>query len=62
MALIGGGNLGLRNDQHLVFDNRPLRDLYFTLLNDVYGLGVADFGQNRTGAPLATVGQLLKQT
>jgi hypothetical protein len=62
MALIGGGNLGLRNDQHLVFDNRPLRDLYFTLLNDVYGLGVADFGQNRTGAPLATVDQLLKQT
>jgi hypothetical protein len=62
MALIGGGNLGLRNDQHLVFDNRPLRDLYFTLLNDVYGLGVADFGQNRTGAPLATIGQLLKQT
>ena len=61
-ALIGGGNLGLRNDQHLVLDNAPLRDLYFTLLNDVYGLDIADFGQNRTGAPIATIGQLLKPT
>jgi hypothetical protein len=62
MALIGGGNLGLRNDQHLVLDARPLRDLYFTLLNDVYGLGVTDFGQNRTGAPPATIAQVLKST
>jgi hypothetical protein len=61
MALIGGGNLGLRNDQHLVLDKSPLRDLYFTLLNDVYGLGIAGFGQNRTGAPPATIAQLLEQ-
>jgi hypothetical protein len=59
LALIGGANLGLKNDQHLVLDKRPLRDLYFTLLNEVYGLGVTDFGQNLTGAPPTTIAELL---
>jgi hypothetical protein len=52
VALLGGGNLGLEGDQHLVLDRQPLRDLYFTLMNDVYGLGVRDFGHDLTGAPL----------
>jgi hypothetical protein len=60
LALIGGGNLGLQNDQHLVLERRPLRDLYATLLNDVYGANVVDFGRDRTGAPLTRVQQLLK--
>jgi hypothetical protein len=60
LALVGGGNLGLKNDQHLVFDHRPLRDLYFTLLNEVFGLGVEAFGQNKTGAPSEKLAQLLK--
>ena len=60
VAVLGGGNLGLETDQHLVLDRRPLRDLYFTLMNDVYGLGVRDFGQNLTGAPLASITELLK--
>ena len=60
MALLGGGNLGLQTDQHLVLDKAPLRDLYFTLLNEVYGLGIADFGQNLTGAPPAKIAQVLK--
>jgi hypothetical protein len=59
LALIGGRNLGLKNDQHVVLDQRPLRDLYVTLLNDVYGLGVSDFGRNLTGAPPATLGQIM---
>jgi hypothetical protein len=59
VALIGGKNLGLKNDQHIVLEGRPLRDLYFTLLNDVYGLGVSDFGQNLTGAPAATLHEIL---
>jgi hypothetical protein len=59
IALIGGKNLGLKNDQHVVLDNRPLRDLYVTLLNEVYGLGVSDFGRNLTGAPIATVSEIL---
>jgi hypothetical protein len=58
LALIGGSNLGLKNDQHVVLDKRPLRDLYFTLLNEVYGLGVTDFGQNLTGAPPTTIAEL----
>jgi hypothetical protein len=59
-VLIGGGNLGLKNDQYVALNNRPLRDMYFTLMNDVYALGVSDFGQNLTGAPLARVSELLK--
>lgn len=60
LALVGGGQLGLKSDQHLVFDNRPLRDLYFTLANDVYGLDLTDFGQNLTGSPLTRIPELLK--
>jgi hypothetical protein len=58
-ALVGGKALGLKNDHHLVLDKRPLRDLYFTLLNEVYGLGVSDFGQNLTGAPPSIIAELL---
>jgi hypothetical protein len=60
LALIGGGNLGLSNDQHVVLAQRPLRDLYFTLLNDVFGVGVETFGRNLTGAPATSIGELLK--
>jgi hypothetical protein len=38
---------------------RPLRDFYFTLLNGVYDLGAADFGVNKTGAPISMIEQLL---
>lgn len=58
-ALIGGGNLGLRQDQHVVFSPRPLRDLHFTLMNDVFGLDEADFGQDLTGRALARVSEIL---
>jgi len=60
VAGIGGGNLGLATDQHIVLDRRPLRDLYVTFMNDVFGLGVREFGQNLTGAPLASITNLLK--
>jgi len=59
-VLIGGGNLGLKGNQYVALNNRPLRDMYFTLMNAVYGLGVPDFGQNLTGAPLARISELLK--
>ncbi len=59
LALIGGGNLGLRGDQHLVLNNRPLRDLYVTLMNQVYGAEVETFGQNLFGAPPAPIEELL---
>jgi hypothetical protein len=60
LVLIGGGNLGLQNDQHVVLDKRPLRDLYFTLMNEVYGLGIGDFGRNLTGAPPSIITEILK--
>jgi Protein of unknown function (DUF1552) len=60
LALVGGGNLGLQTDQHLVLEERPLRDLYVTLLRDVYGADVADFGQHVGGVPPATITELLK--
>jgi hypothetical protein len=59
VALIGGGKLGLKGDQHVQLGPRPLRDLYFTLMNDVYGLSVSDFGRNVNGAPLARITELL---
>jgi hypothetical protein len=59
VALIGGGGLGLKTDQHLVLDNRPLRDLYFTLMNQVFALNVADFGQNLTQAPASALDSLV---
>ena len=59
-TLLGGSNLGLHNDQHVVFNERPLRDLYFTLLNEVFAVGVDDFGQNLTGAPPSVISELLK--
>jgi hypothetical protein len=42
-----------------VLDNRPLRDLYFTLMNQVFALNVADFGQNLTQAPASALDSLV---
>ena len=36
-----------------------MRDLYYTLLNGVFDLGVADFGVNRTGTAIAMIDELL---
>jgi hypothetical protein len=60
LALVGGGNLGLQTDQHVVLEERPLRDLYLTLLREVYGADVEDFGQNVGGVPPTTIVELLK--
>jgi hypothetical protein len=59
VALVGGGKIGLKNDQHVQLGARPLRDLYFTLMNDVYGLGVSEFGRHVEGAPLSRISELL---
>ncbi len=59
-ALLGGGHLGLRQDQHVVFSSRPLRDLHFTIMNDVFGLELADFGQDLTGRPIARMEEILE--
>lgn len=59
VTLIGGRNLGLRNDQHVLLDRRPLRDLYTTLLNGVFGIGVDAFGHNAMSVPTATIEEIL---
>ena len=59
VALIGGGGGRLKTNQHLAFNNRPLRDLHFTLTNGVYDAGVSDFGANLTGAPIQAIQELL---
>jgi Protein of unknown function (DUF1552) len=57
--LVGSGGGSLKTDQHRDLGKRPLRDLYFTLMNGVYGMGVENFGQNLTGAPIALINELL---
>ncbi|HEX2873725.1 MAG TPA: DUF1552 domain-containing protein [Polyangiaceae bacterium] len=60
-ALIGGGGGKLHTDQHVVYPgSKPLRDLHFTLMNDVFGLGVADFGSSPGGKPVGKTPEILK--
>jgi hypothetical protein len=60
-ALIGGGGGKLHMDQHVTYGGpKPLRDLHFTLLNDVFGLGVADFGSSPGGNPVGRLPEILK--
>jgi hypothetical protein len=57
--LIGGAGGKLKTDQHVELGNRPLRDLHYTLMNAVFGMGVTEFGQNLTGAPLAPIQEII---
>jgi hypothetical protein len=57
--LVGSGGGSLKTDQHCNLGKRPLRDMYFTLMNDVYEMGVEDFGQDLTRAPIAPITELL---
>jgi hypothetical protein len=41
-------------------NNRPLRHLHYTLMNEVFGMGVADFGVSAAKIPLATLTEILK--
>jgi hypothetical protein len=60
VALIGGGALGLKQDQHVDFGKRPLRDLHFTMMNKVFGMAdVKDFGQDLTGTPIKVVSEIV---
>lgn len=56
IALIGGGAIGLRQDQHVDLVKRPLRDLHYTMMQKVFEMSdVTAFGRNLTGAPLKIV-------
>jgi len=58
-ALIGSGGGLLSTDQHIVLANRPLRDLHYTIANHVFGMGMTDFGQNMTGAPIQMINEIM---
>ncbi|HEX3776559.1 MAG TPA: DUF1552 domain-containing protein [Polyangiaceae bacterium] len=64
IALIGGGGGSLATNQHIKFPDtpgdRPVRDLYYTLLNKTYGLNVASFGTHAMGVPNAYIDGLTK--
>lgn len=59
-ALIGGGNIGIRQNQHIVYENRPLRDLHFTVMNHVLGMQETDFGEDRTGGQIALMDEIME--
>jgi hypothetical protein len=64
VMLIGGGGGTLRTDQHIKYadtpGDRPMRDLYYTLLNKTYGLNVSSFGTHIAGIPNSYMTELLK--
>jgi hypothetical protein len=63
MALLGGTKAGIRANQHLDYgssaDGKPLRDLYFTILNGYFGLNEASFGVSLSGQKNALIAELL---
>jgi hypothetical protein len=58
-ALIGGGGGKLKTDQHVVYDKRPIRNLHFTLMNEVFGMAETDFGVSAAGTPVATLPEII---
>jgi hypothetical protein len=60
VALIGGGGGVFKTDQHVLFAQElPLRDLYFTIMNSYFELGVASFGVSTKGAQNQLVTEIL---
>jgi hypothetical protein len=58
-ALIGGGKIGLKQDQHIALGKRPLRDLHFTLMNEVYDMGLSDFGKIAQGVAPKLISEIV---
>lgn len=59
VALIGGLGGIFKTNQHVDFGERPHRDLYYTILNEGFGVGVNDFGVCNLGTPIGTVNEVL---
>jgi hypothetical protein len=63
IVLLGGDGVFL-NDAHVAYDalgsDRQLRDLWFTIMNQYYGLGVSSFGEDRRGEPNALLEEILR--
>jgi hypothetical protein len=63
MVTIGGAGGAFKTDQHVVFgetpNDRPLRDLYFTIMNAYFGMNVESFGESVVGAKNSLIGEIL---
>jgi len=63
VALIGGASGTFKTDQHIQFgdypNDRPMRDLYLTILNHYFGLGVESFGVSLKGAPNQMIHEIM---
>jgi len=63
VVTLGGGGAGIRTDQLVDFSSiaagRPLRDLYFTILNGYFGLNVTSFGTSLTSPQNRLIEEIL---
>jgi hypothetical protein len=63
LVTLGGGRAGIQTDQLVDFSaisaGRPLRDLYFTILNGYFGLNVASFGTSLTSKQNTLIEEIL---
>ncbi|HKP58993.1 MAG TPA: DUF1552 domain-containing protein [Polyangiales bacterium] len=63
LVTLGGGRAGIRTDQLVDFSSngagRPLRDLYLTVLNGYFGLGVSSFGSSLTSPQNRMIEEIL---
>ena len=65
VALIGGGSGSLKTDQHVKFpdaigSDRPMRDLYYTLLQKTFNINVPSFGTHINNIPNSLITEILK--
>jgi hypothetical protein len=62
VALIGGAGGSFIMDQHISFqptpNDRPLRDLWLTIMNGYFGLNETNFGNNEKGTPISMITEL----
>jgi hypothetical protein len=62
VAVLGGKGV-LAQDRHMMFPDfpadRPLRDVYFTIMNSWFDLGVESFGSSASGATNALIEEML---
>jgi hypothetical protein len=63
-VLLGGGGGTFRTDQYVVLpenpvDSRQCRDLYFTIFNEYFQLGIKEFGTDARGIPNALLEGIL---
>jgi len=59
VALIGGGNGILKTNQHVMFNERQMRDLHLTVMNSYFGLNETDFGHSEIGTPISVINEIL---